>query len=81
MHHSHGHGHGHGLFILATYPKGIWTTNPNPLACVCVKIGCLISWSDDCERTTRRVLQTSEITVLGEVFNPRLVTDYQQDAT
>ncbi len=23
----HGHGHGHGIFILATHPEGIWTTN------------------------------------------------------
>jgi hypothetical protein len=29
--HGHGHGHGHGVFILATYPKGKWRTNPNPL--------------------------------------------------
>ncbi len=27
-HIGHGHGHGHGIFILATYPEGIWTTNP-----------------------------------------------------
>jgi hypothetical protein len=26
----HGHGHGHGIFILATYPEGTWSTNPNP---------------------------------------------------
>ncbi len=26
----HGHGHGHGIFILATHPEGIWTTNPKP---------------------------------------------------
>ncbi len=24
------HGHGHGIFILATHPEGIWTTNPKP---------------------------------------------------
>ncbi len=24
------HGHGHGVFILATSPKGKWTTNPTP---------------------------------------------------
>jgi hypothetical protein len=28
--HGHGHGHGHGIFILATHPEGIWTTNPRP---------------------------------------------------
>ncbi len=28
--HGHCHGHGHGVFILATYPKRKWTTNPNP---------------------------------------------------
>ncbi len=27
---SHGHGHGHGIFILATHPEGIWSTNPKP---------------------------------------------------
>ncbi len=26
------HGHGHGIFILATYPEGTWSTNPNPLS-------------------------------------------------
>ncbi len=24
------HGHGHGIFILATHPKGTWSTNPKP---------------------------------------------------
>jgi hypothetical protein len=27
----HGHGHGHWVFILAMYPKGKSTTNPNKL--------------------------------------------------
>ncbi len=29
-HWGHGHGHGHGIYVLATHPEGIWTTNPKP---------------------------------------------------
>ncbi len=30
--HCHGHGQGHVVFILATYPEGKWTINPNPFS-------------------------------------------------
>ncbi len=31
-HRGHGHGHGHSIFILATHPEEIWTTNPYAVA-------------------------------------------------
>ncbi len=40
----YGYGHGHGVFILATHPKGKWTTNPNS-PCVTYLIFGMSNWS------------------------------------
>ncbi len=39
------HGHGHGIFILATHPEGIWTTNPMCLAYLVQHFQCRKWWN------------------------------------